>query len=48
MEPIDDFINIKKSQTGTPTYTPKKYADQFYFQDTGKLWIYIGEWLQFI
>jgi len=39
---------IKKTGTGDPTYKPRNFKEQFYFEDNGSLWINIGNtWKEF-
>jgi len=40
----DDSVlyNIKQAETWAPTYNPKTYKEQFYFQDDGSMWANIN------
>jgi hypothetical protein len=43
-----DLIDIKKPQSGVPTHTPKRFVEQFHFQNDGTLWVYINNtWRSF-
>jgi len=38
----------KQAQSGDPTYNPREYKEQFYFQDDGSLWVCINNiWQRF-
>lgn len=38
----NDLLNIKKTQAGSPTYSPTRFVEQFYFQDNGAFWVNIN------
>ena len=39
---------IMKAGTGHPTYIPKTFREQFYFEDNGSSWKYINNvWREF-
>lgn len=48
----DTFVeNIKKIKTvgsGHPTYNPRDFKEQFYFEDNGSMWVNINNtWKEF-
>ena len=43
---LDKFRALTQENTNAPTYTPKSFQEQFYFQKGNILWIYMsGTWV---
>ena len=44
---LDKFRALTQENTNVPTYTPKSFQEQFYFQVGDILWVYMsGTWVQ--
>lgn len=40
---LDKLRFLTVTNSGVPTYTPQSFQEQFYFQDTGAFWVYMGD-----